>query len=410
MFAYVARQSITDKNKDIFAYELLFRDGEKNCFPDIAPDEATSKLITGSHLTLGVEEITGGKLAFINFHEDTLLYRFPTSLDPLNVVIEIVETVPISKKLIEACKHIRDLGYKIALDDHDFDPKWDAFLPYVHIVKVDIKETDTETVRANIEKFKKAGVKLVAEKVETEEEFNTYLELGFDYFQGYYFAKPQIIKQKNIPNSKLALLELMQASSSSSFDFDTINAIIERDVSLSYMLLRFINNPAVNKRNRISSLRHALTYMGEVEVKKFIALLALANISDGKPPELIHMSLVRAKFCELIARARKEKDNPPTGFLVGLFSLLDALLDQSMSELMAKLPLDDDLSSALCGMENALRDYLAIARAFENVHWSRVKQLAQKIGLDQRILHSFFNESIKWASSMTQSVESKKSA
>ncbi len=410
MFAYVARQSITDQEKNVFAYELLFRDGESNCFPDIAPDEATSKLITGSHLTLGVEEITDGKLAFINFHEDTLLYRFPTSLDPLNVVIEVVETVPISRKLIEACKHIRDLGYKIALDDHDFDPKWDVFLPYVHIIKIDITQTSPEIVREHIGKFKDAGVKLVAEKIETHEEFELYKSMGFDYYQGYYFARPEVIRQKNIPSSKMSLLELMQASSTINFDFDKINAIIERDVSLSYLLLRFINNPAVNKRNRINSLRHALTYMGEVEVKKFIALLALANISDGKPLELVHMSLVRAKLCELIARARKESENPPTGFLVGLFSLLDALLDQSMNNLMEKLPLSDDLKSALCGMENALKDYLAIARAFENANWSRVKQLSQKINTDQRILHSFYNESLKWASSMTQSVESKKSA
>lgn len=410
MFAYVARQSITDRNKNTFAYELLFRDGEKNCFPDIAPDEATSKLITGSHLTLGVEEITDGKPAFINFHEDTLLYRFPTSLDPLNVVIEVVETVNISQKLIDACKHIRELGYKIALDDYDFDPKWDVLLPYVQIIKVDISQADLETIEANIGRFKKQQFKLIAERVETEEEFNTFMDLGFDYFQGYYFAKPQIIRQKNIPTSKLTLLELMNASSNENFNFDTINAIIERDVALSYMLLRFINNPTVNKRNQINSLHHALTYMGEVEVKKFIALLALANISEGKPPELIHMSLIRAKFCELIAKAKKVHENPPTGFLVGLFSLLDALLDQNMDDLMAKLPLNSDLSSALRGMESALRDYLAIARAFENVNWSQVKLLAKKIEMDQRLLHSFYNESIKWASSMTQSIESKKSA
>lgn len=404
MFAYVARQSITDKNKDVFAYELLFRDGNENCFPDIAPDEATSKLLTGSHLTLGVEEITNGKLAFINFHEDTLLYRFPTSLDPLSVVIEIVETVPISQNLIKACKHIKDLGYKIALDDHDFDPKWNAFLPFVHIVKIDIAQTDFETVKANIGKFKDAGVKLVAEKVETQEQFDLYKSLDFDYYQGYFFARPEVVKQKNIPSSKMTMLELMQASSSAQFDFEKINAIIERDVSMSFLLLRFINNPLVNKRNKINSLHHALTYMGELEVKKFIALVALANLSDGKPAELVHMSLVRAKFCELTARARKESENPPTGFLVGLFSLLDALLDQSMDDIMSKLPLNEDLTSALCGMENALREYLGIARAFENANWGKVKLLSGKISIDQRILHSFYNESIKWGSAMSQSL------
>lgn len=400
MFAYVARQAITDANQDVYAYELLFRDGKSNCFPGIAPDEATSKIITSSHLTLGVEEITDGKPAFINFHEDTLLYRFPTSLDPNSVVIEIVETVPISQKLIQACKHIRDLGYKIALDDHDFDPKWDVFLPYIHIIKVDITECDYETVAASISKFKQAKVKLVAERIETKEEFERYKALGFDYFQGYYFAVPEVTKQKNIPSSKLTLLDLMNASSVVNFDFDRISKIIAGDVGLSYMLLRFINNPIVNKSNKITSLRHALNYMGEVEVKKFIALLALANLADGKPPELVQMSLVRAKFCELVARARNDSDNPPTGFLVGLFSLLDSLLDQDMENLVAKLPISDELKLALCGKESFLRHYLALAVALERGNWAKVKKLASGLKLNQRLLHSFYNESLKWGMSM----------
>lgn len=406
MFAYVARQSIFDREKNVYAYELLFRDGKSNCFPDIAPDEATSKILTGSHLTLGVEEITGGKPAFINFHEDTLLYRFPTSLNPQNVVIEIVETVRISDKLIEACEHIRKLGYKIALDDYDFDPKWDVFLNFVDIIKVDIIEVDYDKMVANLPKIKDMKIKIVAEKIETIEDYDQYTLLGFDYFQGYFFAKPEVMKQKNIPTSKLTLLELMTVSSSSQFDYEKINQIIERDVALSFMLLRFINNPIINKRNKITSLKHALTYMGEVEVKKFIALLALANLGDSKPPELVHLSLVRARFCELAATAKKESDNPPKGFLVGLFSLLDALLDQQMADLMNKIPISDELKSALCGMQNNLLNYLALARAFENGDWRRVKLLSQKIELDQRTLHSFYNESIKWGKAMTLSIKS----
>ncbi|GAB5382818.1 MAG: HDOD domain-containing protein [Aliiglaciecola sp.] len=404
MFAYVARQAIFDRDKNVHAYELLFRDGKSNCFPDIEPDEATSKLITGSHLALGVEEITSGKTAFINFHNDTLLYRFPTSLDPHSIVIEIVETVDISDQLVSACKHIKNLGYKIALDDHDFDPKWDVLIPFVHTVKVDIDDCNFDKIEQNIQKFKDAKLKLVAERVETKEQFERCLELGFDSFQGYFFAKPEVMKQKNIPSSKLILLDLMRVSASTDFDFERISQIIEKDVALSYMLLRFINNPVMNKRNKITSLNHALTYMGEVEIKKFIALLALANLGDNKPPELVHLSLVRARFCELVAIAKKEANNPPKGFLVGLFSLLDALLDQNMEQLMEKLPLSDDLKGALCGMQSQLRDYLSMARAFEFGDWSGVKRHAAKLALDQRMLHSFYNESIKWGASMTGSI------
>lgn len=404
MFAYVARQAILDRDKNVYGYELLFRDGKQNCFPNVAPDEATSKILASNHLTLGLDEITNGQISFINFYEDTLLYRFPTSLDPMNVVIEIVETAPISKALLAACKHIKQLGYKLALDDHDFDPKWDVFLPYIDIVKVDVRESDYETIAKHVPKFIEAKVKIIAEKVETYEEFEQYKELGCHYFQGYFYAKPEVIKQKNIPNNKLSLIELIGESAKPEMNFDRINDIIERDVALSYMLLRFINNPTVNKRHKITSLRHALNYMGEVELKKFIALLALANLGDSKPMELLQVSLIRAKFCELLSQQRGDSENPPKGFLVGLFSLIDAMLDRKMENLLENLPLSDDLNEALCGQKNNLLFYLELAKTFETANWLRTRKLAQALKVEQKILHGIYNQSVVWSNAMRQSV------
>ncbi|BDX04690.1 EAL and HDOD domain-containing protein [Planctobacterium marinum] len=404
MFAYVARQAILDRDKNVLGYELLFRDGKQNCFPNVAPDEATPKILASNHLTLGLDEITGGKLSFINFYEDTLLYRFPTSLDPMAVVIEIVETAPISKELLAACKHIKQLGYRLALDDHDFDPKWDVFLPYIDIIKVDIRESDYETIKKHVPKFLDAKVKLIAEKVETYEEYELYRDLGCHYFQGYFYARPEVIKQKNIPNNKLSLLELIGESAKSEMNFDRINDIIERDVALSYMLLRFINNPTINKRNKISSLRHALNYMGEVELKKFIALLALANLGDAKPMELLQVSLIRAKFCELLAAHRHDPENPPKGFLVGLFSLIDAMLDREMTNLMENLPLSDDLKAALCGEKNNLLFYLELAKTFESANWARTRKLSQSLKVEQKVLHGIYNQAVVWSNAMRQSI------
>ncbi|WP_026376480.1 EAL and HDOD domain-containing protein [Aestuariibacter salexigens] len=400
MYAYVARQPICDSDKNVVAYELLFRDGMKNCYPDIPPDEATSKILTASHLGLGVEEITCGKQAYINFHQDTLLYRFPTSLDPMNVVIEVVETVETTSELLQACKHVRQLGYTLALDDYDFDAKWDPYLEFVQIVKVDIEECDADKMLKGIDALKARKIKLIAERVETEKQFNHYVELGFDYFQGYFLARPQVLKHKNISSSKLSMLELVGVSSSIDFDFDKVNSIIERDVALSYLLLRFINNPLFSKRHRIDSLRHALNYLGELEVKKFIALLALANMGDDKPVELLHLSLVRAKFCELISVARKDSMDPPKGFLLGLFSLLDVLLDQPMQDLVEKVPLTDDVKKALRGESGTLRDYLLMVRAFETGNWPTISKAAKKYGLQQVALQGFYNEAIKWGNAM----------
>jgi EAL and modified HD-GYP domain-containing signal transduction protein len=320
------------------------------------------------------------------------------------VVIEVVETVKPTAELVQACKAVKDLGYTLALDDHDFDPQWDVLLPYIDIIKVDIVECDEQTLMDNIGKYADSKIKLVAEKIETMEEFERYRDMGFDYFQGYFFARPEIIKQKKLPTSKLSLIELISASSAVEFDLDKVNTIIERDVSLSYKLLRFINNPLVNKSNEISNLRHALNYMGQVEVKKFIALLALANLGDNKPFELIHLSLIRAKFCDLMGQAKSLSNNPPTGFILGLFSLLDALLDQPMEDIVEKLPIGGNIKAALCGDESELRQFLSLIRAFEAGYWKGVANISKQLSLDLKMTQAFYNESLKWGIAMKQSV------
>jgi len=387
----------------VYAYELLFRIGEENCFPDIPPDEATSKILTSTHLSLGIEEITGDKKAFINFHRDTLMFRFPTSLDANKVVIEIVETVEVDEALVSACRHIRGLGYPIALDDYDMKGKWEAFIPFTSIVKIDITEIAHDEIPALVERFKSKNIKLVAEKIETYEEFNKFKAMGFDYFQGYFLAKPEIVKHRKLGPSSLTMMELLTLSSQAKLNFDEVNKIIERDPSLTYLLLRFINNPMVNKRHKITSLKHALTFMGEIEVKKFISLLALANLNDGQPTELLQMALVRAKFCELVFSQLKDADNPLKGFLTGLLSLLDAMMEQRIDDLVSKVPISDDVKNALCGGTGMLRNCLTLAQLFERAKWAGIQQFAVKYDISQSLLHSYYNEAIKWAKHIHQS-------
>ncbi|QJR81449.1 EAL domain-containing protein [Alteromonas pelagimontana] len=407
MFAYVARQPIFNVARETYAYEILFRNSEQNCFPDISPDEATSRILTATHLSFGLEEITGDKLAYINFHRDTLINHFPTSLDPTKVVIEIVETVEVDDALVNACKHICSLGYSLALDDYNADKKWQALMPFISIIKFDVREMKQERISELVPELKRSNIRLVAEKVETYEEFKRFRDMGFDYFQGYFLARPEIFRHRQLQASKLAMLELLTASAEMELDFDKVEGIIERDTSLTYLLLRFINNPLFNKRNRITSLRHALNYMGEVEVKKFIALLALSNLSEGQPDELLQMSQVRAKYCELISLALREHDNPPTGFLTGLLSLLDAMMEQPMEDLLEKIPVDEKVKAALCGEQNLLKDCLQLVTFFEAAHWVGIKSFALKYNLKQKLLHRYYIESLKWACAMHASARSK---
>ena len=404
MFAYVARQPIVDTSQQLYAYELLFRDGEKNCFPNISPDEATSRILAASHLNVGLESVTNGAQAFINFHTDTLLYRFPTSLDPKNVVIEITETVDVSDDLVEACKQINSQGYRLALDDYDLEEKWQVLLPLISIIKFDITTVTDEQIREAVPLLKAHNIKLVAERVETKEQFHYYRQLGFDYFQGYFFARPEVIRHRKMSSSAVNMLELLKESTAAELNIENINTILERDVSLSYLLLRFINNPTVNKRNEITSLKHAMNFMGEQEVRKFIALLSLANLSDGQPGEILSMSLVRARFCELILVAMKDHSKPNSGFLTGMLSLIDTLMEQEMRELVNKLPLPSDVSGALCGENNHLKQCLHLATAFERGQWGIVRAIGTRFGLTQKQLHEIYISALSWAAALQNEV------
>jgi EAL and modified HD-GYP domain-containing signal transduction protein len=395
MFSYVARQAIYNVEKRVFAYELLFRNGDSNCFPDMSPDEATSSMIANSHLTVGIEDITFKKPAFINFHQDTLLYRFPSTLDPSCVVIEIVETVEVNDELVQACKHIRDLGYQLALDDYDFAPRWDVFLPFIDFIKVEVEEIEKQGAAAiaKIQILNAQGIRIIAEKVETHEQFERFKAMGVKLFQGYFLARPEMIRHRDLNASLNSVTKLVSLSNSPNFDTAEVIKVIEKDVGLAYKLMRFINNPMINN-------------MGHVEIKKFIALLALANMRGEKPTELLIQSLVRARFCSLMSIELELPENPPTSFILGLFSMLDALLDQTMENLVGKLPVGQELRDALCkkNIDSTLGLQMRACFAFEEANWDEIDYIALQFELTGERLYTLYYEAMHWAQNMNDSI------
>ncbi|MFT5759895.1 MAG: c-di-GMP-related signal transduction protein [Alteromonadaceae bacterium] len=405
MYSYIARQPILDTKQNVIAYELLFRNGDNNCFPNIDPDQATSNILSDNHLTMGIEEITGDLPGYINFHTGTLIQSFPSFLDPKKVVIEILEDVLANDALLATCKLLKEKGYTLALDDHDFDPKWEIFLPYIDIVKVDVLQYSIIEISQLIHRYRKVDIILLAEKVETMQQFERLQMLGFTLFQGYFFAKPEMIKQKKISASKQNILALLSHSSAEKLDFDAMSKIFSIDPGLTYKLLRFINSPMYGRSQNITSLKHALIYIGDLEVKKFIALLALADLSEGKPTEIMRLSLARAKFCELISSKLKDKENPPKAFLTGILSLLDGILDHELSTLLAILPVHEEIKSALIGGKNYLAEYLSIAKNFEMGNWQASHDLAKKLNLEETICHEVHKSAIKWADDILHQVD-----
>ena len=407
MYFYAARQPILDVNKNLYAYELLFRDGVDNVFPGIDEDEATSRIIEGSQFNLGIEHLTGNKPAFINFTLDTILKNYPTMVPPASLVVEILETVQPGKKLLESVKELKNQGYVIALDDYEHKPIWRHFFPYIDLIKIDLRAMsfdEIEQVIADISDF--PDIKLLAEKVETSEEFEKCKQMGFQYFQGYFFSKPEVVKTKTLSPAQMTLAELLYETSTPEIDLPKITQIFERDINLSYKLLRYTNSAAFKRRAEISTIKQALVVLGKYELKKFLSLLFAASVSDEKPIELLNLAMVRARFCENLASLEGSADSS-MAFLTGMMSLIDAILDQSIEMVMEQLPLSSDIKDALIHKKGILADYLSLALAYEQGDWENELAIEEQLKLSGRQVPATYSNAINWAAEQMANLTSK---
>ncbi|RCU48891.1 MULTISPECIES: EAL and HDOD domain-containing protein [Corallincola] len=401
MFFYVARQPILDREKSLIGYELLFRDSIENVFPQIDPHEATSRLLAGSHFHLGIDNLTGSVPAFINFPEMSILVKVPELLPNNQVVIELLESIAPSHELKAICQQLKQKGYKIALDDFVMQPHWLPILPYVDMVKIDFRATSIDDIQSTCDQLASFDLELLAEKIETHDEFNFAMTLGFDYFQGYFFSAPEVLKTRALKPNEINLVELLAKLGQESCDFNELDTIIQRDVSLTYKLLRYVNSSFFNRRREINSIRQALVYLGENEIRKFIALLAAANLAEDKPSELIRLSITRARFCELIAQ-QQAPEYASKAFLLGLFSLISAILDEPMDKVMSKLPLSDEIKLALLKREGPLANYLSLILDYERAVWDGVNALSSTIGVDTGQLPEFYMDAVGWSNSLLE--------
>lgn len=398
MYFYAARQPILDKEKKLFAYELLFRDSIDNIFPDIDADEATTKMIEASNFNLGISEFTGNKPAFINFTLETLAQGYPETLTTEEVVVEILETVKPGKKLLAICKDLHEKGYTIALDDYIHQPVWQHFYPFISIIKIDWQDTSIATikdVKVAIQDF--PHIKLLAEKVETYEEYNQALELDFELFQGFFFAKPEMVKTKSLSPSQMAMAELLYETSKKDLDLASITSVFERDVTLSYKLLRYANSAIFKRRNEISTIKQALVTLGSEELKRFLGLMFASNINPDKPSELINSAMVRAKFCELMASEVKPPIDNSIAFLTGLLSLIDAIVDEELTSILSKLPLAQEIKDTLLTRKGAMAALIMLLEFIERAEWSKTSAVIETLGLEKSGVIKSYNEAIAWA-------------
>ncbi len=371
MFSYIARQPIFDSNLEIVGYELLYRDGPNNAFPNGTTSGITQKIFVEQHLTYHTILI-GDKLGFVNFDYDDLINELPQDFPKDAYVIEILETCEPDDELFHSLQNLKNNGYTIALDDFGVnDKRWKAFTELADIIKFDIQAYPLKSIKNLVKELKANHKKLLAEKVETYDEYHEAKSLGFELFQGYFFSKPEVVKRNKLDEVFKANIELLQEVSKDSFSVSTVEKIISKSTTLTIRLLNYVNSQ-VSIRSKISSLNQAISYLGKDRLKRFSSHLLISWCPIHKPNVLFINSLYRAHLLQDLAKSLYDTDVSNKAFITGMLSLIDALLDMEMSGILSNLNLDEDITTAISERKGQLGELLLLTEALEQGDWDFV--------------------------------------
>ena len=394
---FVARQPIFDKYRRVFAYELLFRHSFENACGDVDKTDAARHVLSNAILTFGLDAITAGKRAFINMTAETLTSGAATLVPPDRAVIEILEDVQPTPAVIAACRQLKKEGFVLALDDFAYYTEVEPLLELVDIVKVAFRVTPPAERKTLAQRLLPRGIQMLAEQVETREELDQAIEYGYSYFQGYFFCRPEVMSRRELGGSRGTYLKILTSIHQPSLDYLELEQIIKRDVAVSHKLLRYLNSAWFAFRVPITSIRHGLVLLGEDDVRRWASLMALGGLGRRKPQELLVTSAVRAHFCEALASRAGLAGREFDLFLLGAFSLMDALLDQPMTKAAEEIPLPSDVEAALLDRPSPLRPVLDFAIAYEQGHWARVDELMAALGLDSSVTPGLFLDALRWS-------------
>ena len=397
---YVARQPILDRLRRTHAYELLFRDGPTNTFSAEDPDRATARVIDTSFFVFGVETLTGGRPAFVNFTREALVAGYAGAVPGNLLVVEILEDVPADPDVLRACRALKAAGCTIALDDVVSATLPAELLALADIVKVDFTKTSAFTRHHIARTLRRPGMKMLAEKVETEKEFRQALDSGYDYFQGYFFARPSLVTGRAIPASKLNILNLIREVHRPDVVHARVENIIKHEVSLALKLLTHLRAAAWGFRRPVESVQHAILLLGDQALRKWASVVAMAALGNDHPNELVVASVVRASFCEGLLMEMGQTDLAQDAFFLGLFSMIDAFLGRPLSEAVERLPLSEDVRVALLGGDNLLRRTYTIVFAWERGAWDEVALAAADLGLPTDAIAARYKAALEFGNSV----------
>jgi len=399
MNVWIARQPIFDRNLQLHAYELLFR-REQNCdlFDGADAASSTTQVIAHTFLGIGLDHVVSGRKAFVNFDRSLLVGNLHSILPRKDIVIEVLEDVAADPEVMAACRNLRANGYTIALDDFVSHPGVEPLTDFAQIIKVDIQATSREEQERMLRAYGPRGIAMLAEKVETREEFDWAMAAGYDYFQGFFFKRPAVVSGRQIPPVKAACLGLLNETRRPELDFDRIGALITGDVALSWQLLRYVNSALSFRHEEIHSIRQALAMVGEDNIRHWAALATLPSLAKDKPDELVTLALVRAHFNEYLAKVANIPEFS-NAFLMGLLSLIDALIDLPLDEALRRTNVAASISAAL--LETAPTGPLGtihrLTSSWEAGDWAAVSRFARQLGVPVAVVGEAYAESTLWA-------------
>jgi len=390
---FLARQPILNGRREIVGYELLFRSGWENSFSGDL-DEATRKTLD-NYLSMDIESLVDGRLVFINCAREALVGKLMTLLPPETTVLEVLETVEPDDEVMAACRELCARGYRIALDDFVPTPEKQPLVEIASYVKVDFRLSDAEARREIQRMTKHSSAALLAEKLEDQGEFEVARAEGFKYFQGYFFCRPKIVAGREIPPNQLNYLRLLAELTRATLNIREVVSIVQLEASLCYRLLRLANSALWGVRKHITSVHEALMLVGEKRFRLLVSVAATSVLGQNQPAALISLSLERARFCELVAPLVGE--NSTEQFMLGLLSLLDAMLETPMEQISRSLPLRKEAEEALLGSTNHVSVPLCLIRGFESGIWGACSSKAREFGVSDEMLTKLYLDSVRWA-------------
>ncbi len=393
---FFARQPILNSERETYGYELLHRSGPENCFGGDDLDVASASTFD-SVLLFGIEHLIPGCRAFVNCTRNSLIREFTTILPRDRVVIEILETVEIDNEVIEACRGLKSDGYLLALDDFQDSPAWAPLVDLADFIKVDLLASSPDEQLRMAREFLPRNIRLLAEKVETHEDFRRCRSWGFTYFQGYFFSRPEMLSRRNVPANKLNYLRVLQAAHETPINAKLVCDCIKAEASLSFRLLRYLNSPVFPLATEVRSIPHAVSLLGESGTRKWVSVVTIACMGDDKPRELVMLPLIRARFCELLAATARRPAAASDLFLLGLLSAMDAVLDMDLVHVLNEVKLREEIREALLGGQNALREVFDLALLYERGCWDEVTAAARALSIDPDCLSPVYFEAVNWA-------------